>query len=98
MQPQTKRENAQLKATSIDPVCGMAAGPSSAGGASEYEGKTYYFCSPHCRKKFEVDPQSFIKTPSPLLISRATAQFEALRLSVRQRLANRLTPARRIRM
>ncbi|HKP38890.1 MAG TPA: heavy metal translocating P-type ATPase [Pyrinomonadaceae bacterium] len=60
MQPQIKRESEQLKATSIDPVCGMAAGPESAGGAYEYKGQTYYFCSPHCRQKFQADPERFL--------------------------------------
>jgi len=26
----------------------------------DYEGTTYYFCAPGCRKAFEKDPTSFI--------------------------------------
>jgi Cu+-exporting ATPase len=64
MQPKTKRESEQLKATSTDPVCGMGAGPDSAGGAYEYKGETYYFCSPHCRQKFQADPERFLNKSS----------------------------------
>ena len=64
MQPQIKREREQLKAQSIDPVCGMAAGPESAGGVYDYKGKTYYFCSPHCRQRFQADPERFLNKSS----------------------------------
>ena len=38
-----------------DPVCGMEVG--AAGSLkSEYKGRTYYFCSDHCKKKFDEDP------------------------------------------
>lgn len=42
----------------------MAAGPTSAGGAYEYNGQTYYFCSPHCRQKFQADPNRFLNKSS----------------------------------
>ncbi len=51
----------QLKSTTSDPVCGMAAGPESAGGSHNYNNHTYYFCSPHCRRKFQADPEAFLK-------------------------------------
>ena len=35
-----------------DPVCGMQVDPQKAAGTSEYQGKTYYFCAPGCRKAF----------------------------------------------
>jgi len=28
---------------------------------SEYNGKTYYFCCPHCKQKFESNPSQFAK-------------------------------------
>ena len=38
-----------------DPVCGMEVG--AAGSLkSEYGGRTFYFCSDHCKKKFDQDP------------------------------------------
>jgi xanthine dehydrogenase accessory factor len=40
----------------VDPVCGMAVVITTAGETVEREGVTYYFCSAHCRKKFEAAP------------------------------------------
>jgi P-type Cu+ transporter len=48
----------------IDPVCGMTVNPSSAAGSVEYKGKTYYFCSQHCVRKFSDDPQRFLNQSS----------------------------------
>ncbi len=47
------------KPQAVDPVCGMTVDPASAAGRSEYEGATYYFCSPMCKQKFDADPQRF---------------------------------------
>jgi len=43
-----------------DPVCGMNVNPETAAGKSEYKGKTYYFCSPGCKKSFDADPEKYI--------------------------------------
>ena len=43
-----------------DVVCGMQVDPKKAAGQSEYQGKTYYFCAPACKKKFDANPQQFI--------------------------------------
>ncbi|HEU4712812.1 MAG TPA: heavy metal translocating P-type ATPase [Pyrinomonadaceae bacterium] len=45
----------------IDPVCGMKVNPDRAAGSHEYDGKTYYFCSPHCLHKFRENPSSFLQ-------------------------------------
>jgi len=42
-----------------DPVCGMTVNPQTAAGKSEFEGGTYYFCSPMCKQKFDADPKRF---------------------------------------
>jgi YHS domain-containing protein len=42
-----------------DPVCGMQVDKEKAAGTSMYQGKTYYFCSPGCRDKFEKNPQQY---------------------------------------
>jgi Cu+-exporting ATPase len=39
------------ESTAIDPICGMRVKKSSPIHA-QHDGKTYYFCSEHCRKKF----------------------------------------------
>jgi len=38
-----------------DPICGMTVDESSALSA-ERDGKTFYFCSDHCRQKFMSAP------------------------------------------
>ncbi len=45
--------------THKDPICGMQVEESDAAGQSEYEGKTYYFCSTGCKAKFEADPDEY---------------------------------------
>ena len=42
-----------------DPVCGMEIDPRSAAGTSSYQGQTYYFCSPSCKKTFDRDPATY---------------------------------------
>jgi YHS domain-containing protein len=42
-----------------DPVCGMQVDPQKAAGKSEYQGKTYYFCSAGCKKKFDANPSQY---------------------------------------
>jgi YHS domain-containing protein len=42
-----------------DPVCGMDVDPKTAAGKSDYQGKTYYFCSLGCKKEFENNPGKF---------------------------------------
>lgn len=43
----------------IDPVCGMEVDEQSAAATSEYQGKTYYFCAPGCKRQFDRDPARF---------------------------------------
>ncbi|GCE50977.1 Cu+-exporting ATPase [Thermosporothrix hazakensis] len=45
----------------IDPVCGMTVDPNTARFSSEYQGKTFYFCAPGCKKTFEQNPASFLQ-------------------------------------
>jgi Cu+-exporting ATPase len=47
---------------SKDPVCGMDVKESEAAGTSVYRGKTYYFCAPGCKKKFDEHPEVYIKS------------------------------------
>lgn len=44
-----------------DLVCGAEIEATECEHTAEYHGKTYYFCSSDCKKKFEVDPVSYIK-------------------------------------
>jgi Cu+-exporting ATPase len=53
-------------AQAIDPVCGMTVDPATAPASTEYQGKTYYFCCPHCLEKFRTNPQRYLSgVPAP---------------------------------
>ncbi len=44
-----------------DVVCGMQVDPAKAAGTSQYQEKTYYFCSTGCKTKFDASPAQFAK-------------------------------------
>lgn len=44
-----------------DLVCGMDVDPETAAAKSEYNGKTYYFCAPGCKKEFDANPAKYVK-------------------------------------
>jgi Cu+-exporting ATPase len=44
-----------------DVVCGMQIDKAKAAGTSQYEGKTYYFCSTSCKAKFDANPKQYVK-------------------------------------
>ena len=49
----------------VDLVCKMEVNEKTAKFKSEYKGTTYYFCSPHCKKTFDQQPEKFLeKAPS----------------------------------
>jgi Cu+-exporting ATPase len=56
------QENAGRQ-TVKDPVCQMDVDPASAAGSVEHKGRTYYFCSTHCARKFQADPDRFTAEP-----------------------------------
>jgi Cu+-exporting ATPase len=43
----------------IDPICLMEVDPVTAKCKVEYKGKTYYFCSPGCKRSFEKEPEKY---------------------------------------
>jgi YHS domain-containing protein len=43
-----------------DPVCGMDVDEAIARHTAEYDGQTYYFCAPGCKKAFEAEPQTYL--------------------------------------
>jgi Cu+-exporting ATPase len=47
----------ESKSVAKDPICGMTVDEATALHA-EREGKTFYFCSDHCRQKFLSTPAS----------------------------------------
>jgi YHS domain-containing protein len=46
----------------IDPVCEMEVNEKDAPATSQYDGKTYYFCSHDCKQEFEEDPEEYLGT------------------------------------
>ncbi len=48
-----------------DPVCGMDVDPKTAAAKSEYNGQTYYFCSPGCKKAFDKEPEKYVGKAQP---------------------------------
>ena len=53
-------------ATAIDPICQMKVDTDNPpGGSSEYQGTTYYFCTPGCKVAFEQDPASRLSGLAP---------------------------------
>lgn len=44
-----------------DPVCKMEVNEKTAKLKSDYNGKTYYFCSPGCKSTFDKNPAKYIK-------------------------------------
>ena len=44
----------------IDPVCNMEVDEKTAKFKTDYQGKTYYFCAPGCKKQFEKDPGKYL--------------------------------------
>jgi YHS domain-containing protein len=52
------KKNGQL---AKDLVCGMDIDSEDAAGQSDYQGKTYYFCAPGCKRRFDSNPQEYAK-------------------------------------
>jgi Cu+-exporting ATPase len=43
-----------------DPVCGMTVDPATAAASTVHDGHTYYFCCPHCQKRFQAEPSRYL--------------------------------------
>jgi len=55
-----------------DPVCGMNVDPEKAKAKVGHGGKTYYFCSSGCAKRFEQAPGQFVSAPPPSVAPHGT--------------------------
>jgi uncharacterized membrane protein YraQ (UPF0718 family) len=56
--PKSTSSSPQDATLAKDPVCGMDVNTEK-GLTTEYEGKSYYFCSPHCQAAFEKEAQKY---------------------------------------
>lgn len=63
----------------FDPVCAMVISPGRARAKSEYEGVTYYFCSPNCRDRFEQEPDPYLRNAALAFGSARHGRHGALR-------------------
>ncbi len=59
LDPDTEKYK-EVPSMAIDPVCKMEIDESSAAATSEYNGQTYYFCAPGCKKNFDADPEKYL--------------------------------------
>ncbi len=50
-----------LRRGAKDPVCGMTVDRHKTPYRSEYAGATVYFCSAHCKKLFDADPERYLE-------------------------------------
>ncbi|MDP3049349.1 MAG: heavy metal translocating P-type ATPase [Thermodesulfovibrionales bacterium] len=55
-----------------DPICKMVIDPKGAAGSSLHKGLTYYFCSTHCKVKFDRDPEAYIGEKPKEAVSTST--------------------------
>ena len=44
----------------------MTVDPATAAAFTVFEGVTYYFCNPHCLKRFQADPQRYLTSSEKL--------------------------------
>lgn len=49
-----------------DVVCGMTIDSDSAAGQSQFEGRTFYFCSAQCKQQFDADPNRYATNATSL--------------------------------
>ena len=47
----------------LDPVCGMQVETANAPASADHAGARYWFCSDHCRERFEADAERFVGAP-----------------------------------
>jgi Cu+-exporting ATPase len=59
--PPSKELRKELS-VAIDPVCGMTVDEATAPAKTEYGGRTYYFCAPGCKRRFEADPEHIVRS------------------------------------
>ena len=57
----TMKGDSDMAETYKCPVCGMEVTPDTAGGKSEYQGRTYYFCSMADKETFDKNPEKYVK-------------------------------------
>lgn len=49
----------------VDPVCGMEVAMNGARETAVHEGRSFYFCAPACRSRFEAQPARYLDVAAP---------------------------------
>ena len=60
-----------LRRGAKDPVCGMSVDRHKTPHHSVHDGATFYFCSAHCKKRFDADPKRSVETREAPPLTRA---------------------------
>ena len=50
-----------MAGSAIDPVCGMTVDPATSKHKADHKGRTYYFCAPGCKTKFQANPVKYLE-------------------------------------
>ncbi|MDQ3013901.1 MAG: YHS domain-containing protein, partial [Acidobacteriota bacterium] len=80
--------------THIDPVCGMTVDPATAAGSFDHAGRTYYFCSAHCLRKFSADPEGVLsQQPQPMAMPQPMVQLGGKSKSLPVMIASQPSPS-----
>ena len=61
MQDHSMHEHTSGGKEHLDPVCGMTVVESPTAIKFDYQGETFYFCSPGCRRAFEKNPDKYLR-------------------------------------
>ena len=61
----TGNGSAAVHGYAIDPVCGMQVQTADAPASALHDGTRLFFCSDHCRDRFEADVRRQARRPSP---------------------------------
>ncbi len=61
--PSTLEAQSPEQGIAIDPVCKMEVDVATAVYRSEYDGVTYYFCAPGCKRGFDANPAAYVTRP-----------------------------------
>jgi len=59
-EPEAPPQNLILDYSTKDPVCGVTIDATQARGKAQYQGDTYFFCSPGCMHKFTAHPANYV--------------------------------------
>ena len=67
----------------IDPVCGMTVDEQKPAATAVYNGTTYYFCAPGCKRTFEANPDSILQKGPPGMGPAVAAPIQMMTLAPR---------------